>query len=246
IKIRQTDDAYVRFSKWEYDEHISWYLSNLESLDGVESGLHIVFLSKQRAGETVGCRSYNGFSADRWDSAKGCDEAGQIWIRDVEAYNRYMNDLSPAGREELAAMLIAQHSRVEQADIVLDTLDHSEERVSSVLEAFNLRRHCEIDEAELSVMYGNQRRNSKQRKGEDRRYWDNDGWYSANDTVVISRRLNDAKRAHPAFMTKESLKTYQIAEGIDLELSPAKVVAAIMRPFVESLVATQLQKRQAC
>ncbi|KAJ3252017.1 hypothetical protein HDU77_005479 [Chytriomyces hyalinus] len=30
IKIRQTNAAYVRFSKWEYDEHISWYLANLE------------------------------------------------------------------------------------------------------------------------------------------------------------------------------------------------------------------------
>ena len=87
IEIRQPSDAYVRFSEAEYAEHLQWLFENEDSIDGVESGVRIVFKSKLRQAGDVGCDSYASFLADRWDSSQGADAVGQLWVRDVEAYN---------------------------------------------------------------------------------------------------------------------------------------------------------------
>ncbi|KAI8621995.1 hypothetical protein BC830DRAFT_14237 [Chytriomyces sp. MP71] len=80
VTIRRTCDAYVRFSKAKYDEHIKWYLEHLDSVDGVELDVRIELKSKQCEGERIGCDSYAGFTADCWDSALGCDAIGQCGI----------------------------------------------------------------------------------------------------------------------------------------------------------------------
>ncbi|KAI8619429.1 hypothetical protein BC830DRAFT_1204122 [Chytriomyces sp. MP71] len=73
-------------------------------------------------------------------------------------------------------------------------------------------RDCDIEGTKLSVMYGNQKGNSKVQKGENcqlwkdlddmagihhsvapvtlDRIWDLDGWYSTSDTTVISEQVN--------------------------------------------------------
>ncbi|KAJ3126069.1 mitochondrial import inner membrane translocase subunit TIM16 [Physocladia obscura] len=61
------------------------------------------------------------------------------------------------------------------------------------------------------------------------------------DSTVLLRQVNDAKRAHPAFLNQETLRAYQVAHGISLN-SAARILTQVViagtqivgRAFVEA------------
>lgn len=57
-------------------------------------------------------------------------------------------------------------------------------------------------------------------------------------------RINDAMRAHPAFRSKQSLQEYKDKYDIPLETHPFQVINRIIRPIIETLIKTQVDKNK--
>ncbi|TPX48064.1 hypothetical protein CcCBS67573_g10219 [Chytriomyces confervae] len=128
------------------------------------------------------------------------------------------------------------------ADAVVDCYiaDDDDTTANEKLSEFGVSRKCLIPSNELAVIFANQKTHSIARKKEDRRIshtilnvtgdriWDADGYYLATDVVLMGVQINDAKFAHPAFHSKESLNKYQVDNDIPLMLHPYKVLVALL------------------
>lgn len=229
--IKTGEEMLVRLSDREYEEHMEWYLVNLDSIYGTETHINLKF--KTGFLET--------FSADRWVSSLAADAPGQERICDGQGYNRLM---SPSERISFTNLLLNNYNpHVANAviDCYLEGCDDVE--ANERLAQFGVGRKSLFETCDVpkwAAVFRKQKCRSSSKnwqrfwtvdemKEEWRllcciclvtgipgskldlnwdRIWDLEGWYQKGDVVSMSVRINDACAAHPAFKTRASFEKH--------------------------------------